>query len=74
MEVDTTDVICPITFVRIKVALDEMDVGGILTARINDGEPLKNLPRSAEEEGHRVVDLSQNPDGTYNLLIQKGEI
>ncbi|MCL2372824.1 MAG: sulfurtransferase TusA family protein [Defluviitaleaceae bacterium] len=71
MQVDTTDVLCPITFVRIKVALDEMETGQMLTARINSGEPLKNLPRSAEEEGHKVLGITQNADGTYNLQIEK---
>ena len=53
-KVDVTDVVCPVTFVKTKVALEEMDEGQILQVHINGGEPLKNVPRSVAEEGHTV--------------------
>lgn len=37
--VDITDVVCPVTFVKAKVALEELDEGQILSIRMNDGEP-----------------------------------
>lgn len=43
--VDITDVVCPITFVKVKVALEELDVGQILRVHMNDGEPVQNVPR-----------------------------
>ena len=49
--VDITDVVCPTTFVKAKVALEELDDGQILAARMNDGEPVQNVPRSIKEEG-----------------------
>ena len=69
--VDITDVNCPITFVKTKVALDELDDGDILAIRLNDGEPVQNVPRSLKEEGHKVLGLTQNDDGTYRLIVQK---
>ncbi len=69
--VDITDVVCPVTFVKAKVALDELDEGDILSIRLNDGEPVNNVPRSLKEEGHKVLKLSQNDDGTYQLIVQK---
>ena len=69
--VDITDVNCPITFVKTKVALEELDDGDILEVRLNDGEPVQNVPRSLKEEGHRVLELTQNDDGTYRLIVQK---
>lgn len=36
--VDITDVVCPVTFVKVKVALEELDEGQILSIRMNDGE------------------------------------
>ena len=36
--VDITDVVCPTTFVKAKVALEELDDGQILAVRMNDGE------------------------------------
>ena len=69
--VDITDVNCPITFVKTKVTLDELDDGDILAIRLNDGEPVQNVPRSLKEEGHKVLGLTQNDDGTYRLIVQK---
>lgn len=69
--VDITDVVCPMTFVKAKVALEEMNEGEILSIRMNDGEPVQNVPRSMKEEGHKILKLLSNEDGTYNLIVQK---
>ena len=69
--VDITDVVCPVTFVKAKVALEELDEGQILSIRINDGEPVQNVPRSIKEEGHQILKLDDNEDGTYTLYVKK---
>ena len=69
--VDITDVNCPITFVKAKIALEELDDGDILSIRLNDGEPVQNVPKSLKEEGHKVLSLSDNGDGTFELVVQK---
>ena len=48
--VDITDVVCPTTFVKAKVALEELDDGQILAVRMNDGEPVQNVPRSIKAD------------------------
>lgn len=70
-KVDITDVVCPTTFVKAKIALEELEDGEILEIRLNDGEPVQNVPRSIKEEGHRILKLSENDDGTYKLIVQK---
>ena len=69
--VDITDVVCPVTFVKAKVALEELDAGDILAVRMNDGEPVQNVPRSIKEEGHKILKLDDNGDGTYTLIVRK---
>lgn len=69
--VDITDVVCPVTFVKAKVALEELDEGQILSIRMNDGEPVQNVPRSIKEEGHQILKLDYNEDGTYTLYVKK---
>ena len=69
--VDITDVNCPVTFVKTKVALEELDDGQILSIKMNDGEPVQNVPRSIKEEGHQVLKLLNNEDGTYELIVRK---
>ncbi|MDR3092233.1 MAG: sulfurtransferase TusA family protein [Clostridiales bacterium] len=70
-EADITDVVCPVTFVKAKVALEELEDGQIISIRINDGEPVQNVPRSLKEEGHQILKLSANGDETYNLIVRK---
>ena len=72
-EVDITDKVCPMTFVKAKVAIDELDDGEILAIRMNDGEPVQNVPRSMKEEGHQILKLTGNEDGTYTLYVKKVE-
>ena len=69
--VDVTDVKCPTTFVKAKVAIEELDEGQILAIRLNDGEPVQNVPRSLKEEGHEILKLNDNQDGTFTLFVKK---
>ena len=69
--IDITDVNCPITFVKAKIALEELDDGDILSIKLNDGEPVQNVPKSIKEEGHKVLCLTDNGDGTFELIVQK---
>ena len=69
---DITDVVCPITFVKVKVALEELDDGQILEVRLNEGEPIQNVPRSLKDEGHKILSLDDLGDGTFTLLVKKG--
>ena len=62
-EVDITD----------KVAIEELEDGEILAVRMNDGEPVQNVPRSMKEEGHKVLKLTDNEDGTYTMYVRKVE-
>ena len=69
--VDITDVNCPITFVKAMVVLDELEEGEVLKVHMNGGEPANNVPRSLKEEGHEILDLIENTDGTYDLIVKK---
>lgn len=70
---DITDVVCPMTFVKAKVAIEGLDVGQTLEIHMNGGEPIQNVPRSMKDEGHKVLDVQANDDGTFNIVVQKSE-
>ncbi len=65
-------VLCPINFVKTKIKLEEMQHGQILEVIIDDGESMKNVPRSLKEEGHKIIKVEQLPDKSFSLLIKKG--
>ncbi|MDR2612968.1 MAG: sulfurtransferase TusA family protein [Deltaproteobacteria bacterium] len=71
--VDTTGARCPMTFVLAKMALDDLEDGEVVAVRLSEGEALANVPRSIKEEGHKILKLVDNGDGTYDLIVRKTE-
>lgn len=71
---DITDVVCPMTFVKTKVAIEDLDDGQILEIRLNEGEPIQNVPRSLKDEGHKVLQIDNNSDGTFTLFVKKDRL
>jgi TusA-related sulfurtransferase len=72
-EIDITNDICPMTYVRTRLALDKMAPGQTLLVRLKGQEPLQNVPRTATEQGHKVLSLTTDPDGVSCLLIRRGK-
>lgn len=67
---DLQGVPCPNNFVKTKLKLEEMSQGQILEVVLDDGEPIKNVPRAVKEEGHVIVNV-EKIDATWKLFIQK---
>ena len=59
------------TFVRTRLLLDRMAAGQTLLVRLRGEEPRANVPRTASEQGHAVLGLRNEPDGTTLLLLRK---
>ena len=72
-EIDITNDICPMTFVRTRLALDKMSPGEILLVRLKGQEPLRNVPRTATEQGHQVLQIETDSSGISRLLIRRGK-
>jgi TusA-related sulfurtransferase len=70
--IDITAETCPMTFVRTRLALDTIQPGEILLVRLKGEDPLANVPRAAADQGHEPLDLIEQADGTWLLVIQKG--
>ena len=69
-KIDLRGVLCPINFVKTKLKLEMMDDGQILEIILDDGEPMRNVPRSVKEEGHKVVGVEKTDDG-YKIFVKK---
>ncbi|MDH5667977.1 MAG: sulfurtransferase TusA family protein [Nitrospira sp.] len=70
VELDLRGVICPYNFVKTKLKLETMDEGQILSVLIDDGDPIRNVPRSVENEGHTVL-AQERVDQAYRLVIRR---
>ena len=70
---DITSDVCPLTFVKTKLLIERMEIGQVAEVRLNDGEPLHNVPRSVKEHGHEVLSLDEEADhpGIWRLRLKK---
>lgn len=71
-ELDITKEHCPMTFVKTKLKLESMATGDQLSVRLRAGEPLENVPKTAAEQGHKVLDIFCEAGDIYCIVIQKG--
>ncbi|MEO8714488.1 MAG: sulfurtransferase TusA family protein [Acetobacteraceae bacterium] len=68
---DITAEICPMTFVRTRLALDRLAPGQTLLVRLRGAEPVANVPRAAVEQGHEVLAQEVGADGVTSLLLRR---
>ena len=69
-ELDLRGVICPYNFVKTKLKLESMSPGQVLSVILDEGDPIRNVPRSVSEDGHTV--LTQEPlTRSYRVMIRK---
>ena len=71
--VDLRGVCCPVNFVRAKLALEDFEAGESVRILLDDGEAVKNVPRSLKAEGHHLLFLKEAPEGYFILDLKKGE-
>jgi tRNA 2-thiouridine synthesizing protein A len=53
--IDLTGVACPMNWVKTKLALEKVASGDSIVVRLDPGEPIESVPRSAREDGHDVT-------------------
>ncbi len=68
--IDLRGVSCPLNYVKTKLRLEEMEVGKVLEILLDDGEPIVNVPRSAKEDGHKILRIEQI-NGYFKVLVRK---
>ncbi|MES2713309.1 MAG: sulfurtransferase TusA family protein [Pseudomonadota bacterium] len=69
--IDVTGELCPMTFVHVRLALDRLPPGAKLAVLLRGDEARRNVPRTATEQGHKLLSIDDLADGTTRLLIQK---
>lgn len=68
---DITGDRCPMTYVRVRLALDRMQAGQVLQVTLKGDEPMRNVPQTAVEQGHRVLGTEPDSEGAIRLWIRK---
>jgi tRNA 2-thiouridine synthesizing protein A len=70
VELDITGDVCPMTLVRVRMALDRVAPGGELRVKMAGGEPVSSIPRTLRDEGHQVLSVEKDQDA-FNVLFRK---
>ena len=68
--IDVTRDHCPMTYVKAKVALEELAFGDKLDVLVSPGEPLENIPKNAREEGNKILEIREE-NGNFHVVIEK---
>lgn len=61
---------CPINFVKAKIEISKIASGEQIGFYLDDGDPIQNVPRSIEGEGHEILSVDNEYEG-FNLLKVK---
>ncbi len=70
-QLDLRREICPMTYVRTRLALDRLRTGQILAVTLASDDSLRNVPLSAERQGHTVLARIAGDGGTTVVIRRK---
>lgn len=70
--IDIRGDVCPYTFVKSKLALEDMESGQVLEILIDHAPATENVPRSLANEGHKVLEVKQIGENEWRIIVQKG--
>ena len=70
--INLTGELCPMNWVRTKLALEAMAPGDTLEVWLDAGEAATSVPKSAAADGHAVESATPDADGRVRVVIRKG--
>ena len=70
-EIDLKGEVCPYTFVKSFIALEEMEEGQVLRVIVDYLPSVENVPRSLRDEGHEIVGVVQLNDRDWAITVRK---
>lgn len=63
--------VCPYTFVKSKLALEQIESGQVLEIILDHEPAVENIPRSMENEGNKVIEVKKINDTDWKIVIKK---
>jgi tRNA 2-thiouridine synthesizing protein A len=70
-EIDLRGEVCPYTFVKTKLKLEELESGDELIATYDHAPAIDNVPRSLKNEGHKILSIEEISENHWKIRIQK---
>ena len=68
---DLTGEVCPFTFVRTKLALEQVPVGSVLRLVVDHEPATRNIPRSAQEWGQEVIGVTAISERSWAIVLRR---
>lgn len=66
---DLKGTLCPLNYVKAKLFLENLESGTILEILLDEGEPMNNVPKSLENDGHQIL-KKEKLKGFYRILVK----
>lgn len=63
--------VCPYTFVKAKLAMEDLEVGKVLEIILDYEEASRSIPKSMEDHGQTVLAVDKINETDWRLLIRK---
>ncbi len=70
-ELDIRGEVCPFTFVKSKLVLEQMGEGEVLRVLIDYEPSAENVPKSMREEGQEVLAVNKIGDNLWEIIVRK---
>ncbi len=63
--------VCPYTFVKSKLALEELNTGDVLEVLVDHVPAVENVTKSMENEGQEIVEVKRLNDVDWKIVVRK---
>ncbi len=70
-ELDLKGEICPFTFVKSKLILEQMEPGETLKVILDYKPSVENVPKSMREEGQEVLEIKEIGENLWEVIVRK---
>ncbi|MBI2858581.1 MAG: sulfurtransferase TusA family protein [Chloroflexi bacterium] len=71
VELDLKGEVCPYTFVKSKLAIEEMEVGQVLRVIVDHLPAVENVPRSLANEEQEIIEVKQVNETDWAITVRK---
>jgi len=70
-EIDLLDEVCPMTFVKTKLAIEQVKPGERIKVIFNSQESKTNVPKSLIEINHKIIEIKNIDKKRFYIIVEK---
>jgi TusA-related sulfurtransferase len=70
-KINIKGLVCPYTFVKSKLAVEDMEIGEVVEILLDYEEAARSIPKSMEDHGQKVLKVEKINDTDWIIVIRK---